>query len=148
MRDLDDARRHESGFTLRECVICLLIVALLGSVVLVNVMGSSCSGCARASRVKADMRSISDALNLYKIDTGQYPVQLKSLWVRPPDVPKWTGPYLHEFPPRDPWGDEYRYAFAGGRSYELVSLGADRTVGCECEDADLSSRTIDNQKVR
>ena len=92
------------------------------------------------------MRSISDALNLYKIDTGQYPVELKSLWARPADVPKWSGPYLEECPPRDPWGDEYRYVYAGGRSYEIVSLGADRARGCDaCEDADLSSRTINNE---
>jgi general secretion pathway protein G len=103
---------------------------------------------ARLERARADMRSIGQALDLYKIDTGEYPEQLKSLWERPVDVRCWNGPYLQEYPPRDPWGGDYGYVRSSPTFYEILSDGADGARGCSCADADHSSHTINRQDAQ
>lgn len=140
--------RRVAGFTLVELMVVVAIIGLLAAVVTVNVMGQGHT--ARVERTKADMRSIGDALNLYKIDTGVYPQQLNSLWERPAQARKWNGPYLQEYPPRDPWGSEYIYNYSGGREYEIISYGAGDppAPGGTEEAADLSSRTINNQEAQ
>ena len=53
----------------------------------------------------------------------------------------WNGPYWKKSAvPKDPWGNEYRYASPGSKgAYEIVSLGADSKEGGEGPDKDISS---------
>lgn len=141
--------RRRRGFTLVELMVVVAIIGLLAAVVTVNVMGQSHT--ARIERVRADMRAIGDALDLFKIACGTYPQQLQDLWERPSSnaARRWAGPYLKEYPPVDPWGNEYVYQFSGGGQYEIISYGADGAPGGTDEGADLSSRTINsNQELR
>lgn len=117
-------------------------LGLVAAVVAVNLSGRS--GCGPRCRVPRDMKAIGDALDLYKVDCGRYPDRLEALWERPAD---WQGrypfiPYLKDYPPKDPWGNEYVYRYESGRRFEIVSYGADGRPGCSCPDCDLSSRTI------
>jgi len=89
---------------------------------------------ARVQRVEADMKVLSDAVHLYRLDRGDYPASVDELWIRPNE------PYLKEYPPRDPWGSEYLYHYEGGGRFLFVSLGADGARGGEDECQDLSSR--------
>ena len=61
--------------------------------------------------------------------------------VRPPDTPKWNGPYLQKEVPLDPWGHAYAYKRpgTGQRDFDIVSLGRDGSPGGVDEDADLSN---------
>lgn len=94
-------------------------------------------------RMRGDLKAIGDALDLFKVDCRRYPEQLHELWLRPPDVNRWgPAPYLHEYPPRDPWGNEYLLRSQPGARPELFSLGEDGRIGCSCVDQDHSSRTI------
>ncbi len=103
-------------------------------------------GYRHLKRMRGDMRAINDALDLYKVDCGRYPDQLHDLWVRPPDVKRWgPEPYLKEYPPRDPWGNEYLYRSQPGARPELFSLGADGRTGCSCVDEDHTSRSINDE---
>lgn len=135
-------RRRRRGFTLVELMVVVAIIGLLAAVVTVNVMGQGHT--ARVERCRADMRSIGNALDLYKIDVGVYPQQLNALWERPAQARKWSGPYLKEYPPKDPWQNDYIYNFSGGSQYEIISYGAMGAPGGTDEEADLSSRTINN----
>lgn len=104
---------------------------------------------ARVERTRADMRSMGGALDRYRSDTGAYPARFQSLWERPADRSRWDGPYVQEYPPRDPWGTEYVYSVRSDvTSYEIVSYGADRARGCDCQEADRSSRTINRQEAQ
>lgn len=103
------------------------------------------SHAARVERTRADMRSIGNALDLYQVDCGRYPDSFTSLWLRPAAASRWKGPYLKEYPPKDPWGNDYQYVRDADGSYEVSSHGADGARGCACPDADLSSRTTDDR---
>ncbi len=126
---------------LMELLTVVAIVGLLAAVVTVNVMGQGHGP--RVQRPAADMKAIRDALELYKVDCGRYPDRLDALWIRPPGLPRWgPEPYLKEYPPKDPWGNEYVYGYEGEGRFEIVSYGADGAPGGQDETADLSSRTI------
>ena len=136
-------RRRVAGFTLVELMVVVAIIGLLAAVVTVNVMGQSHT--AKVERVKADMKNIGTALDLYKLACGRYPQGIEGLWERPGgrEGNKWAGPYLNEgqYPPVDPWGTRYEYQL-NGSTYELKSLGADMESGGTDEGTDLSSKTI------
>ncbi len=103
---------------------------------------------ARVQRVAADMKAIGDALDLFKVDCGHYPARLEALWERPADAPRRWGPepYLKEYPPKDPWGNEYVYVPPlGDRRFELFSFGADGCPGGVEETQDLSSGTVNDE---
>lgn len=136
-------RRRQAGFTLVELMVVVAIIGLLAAVVTVNVMGQGHK--ARVQRVAADMKAIGDALDLFKVDCGYYPQQLQDLWERPANARKWgPEPYLKEYPPKDPWGNEYTYNYQSGSRFEIISYGADGAPGGQDETSDLSSRTINN----
>jgi general secretion pathway protein G len=138
--------RRTAGFTLVELMVVVAIIGLLAAVVTVNVMGQA--GEAKKERVKADMKNIATALDLYKLACGKYPDQLEGLWERPGgnEGRKWNGPYLTEgqYPPTDPWGYRYEYQKTGS-SYEIITKGAGNAPGGDEEEADLSSKTIFSQ---
>lgn len=126
-----------------ELLATVLVVGLVAAVVTVNVMGRRHSG---PNRPAADMKAIADALDLYRVDCGRYPDTLDALWIRPPGARKWgPEPYLKEYPPKDPWGNEYQYVpSVGGGRPEITSWGADNGPGGDEEGTDLSSRTIND----
>ena len=120
-----------------------VVLGLVAAVVTVNVMGRGHGP--RVQRPAADMKAIGDALDLYRVDCGHYPDRLDALWIRPPGATGWgPEPYLKEYPPKDPWGNEYVYRYEGEGRFEIVSYGADGEPGGQDETADLSSRTINN----
>jgi len=92
---------------------------------------------AKVSRAKSDIASIGIALDLYELDIGKYPTDLKELLSAPSDAKdSWTGPYLKKGLPKDPWGSEYEYKSPSdhadkGQDYDLYSRGADRQGGNE-----------------
>jgi prepilin-type N-terminal cleavage/methylation domain-containing protein len=60
------------GFTLIELAVVLAIIAVLAAVLTPMVTGYLDQ--ARVSRAQADVRTVADAIKLYKRDTGQWPV--------------------------------------------------------------------------
>ena len=87
----------------------------------------------RGMRAAADIRGISNALKMYKVDTGKYPTQDQGLAplstkAEGMDSSLWYGPYLEKGAPKDPWGNDYVYVFPGKNSkegFDLYSLGED-----------------------
>ena len=70
--------------------------------------------------------NLGDAIDLFKVDNGFYPQQLSDLWERPANAKNW-GPeaYLKEYPPTDPWGNEYMYERGSGSTrHSAASSGA------------------------
>ncbi|MDN5864277.1 MAG: type II secretion system major pseudopilin GspG [Gammaproteobacteria bacterium] len=108
-------RRRSGGFTLIEVMIVVVILAILAAIVVPRVM--SAPERARVTRAKADIQSITSALNLYKLDNYTYPTAQQGLeaLVKKPDTPP-IPPNWHQYlseVPVDPWGQPYKYLFPG-----------------------------------
>ena len=98
---------------------------------------------------KSDIASLSQALDMYKLDNHFYPTTdqgLEALVSRPQSSPEprnWNpeGYIKGNKLPLDPWDGEYVYMSPGedNRPYELISLGADARLGGEGYAADISS---------
>lgn len=143
-RTWSGVRRGAVGFTLIEVMVVVAILAILASVVVLQVMDRP--GEARQAAAKADIRTIVSALNLYRLDNYAYPSTeqgLQALAARPsgqPEARNWrAGGYLDRVP-SDPWQREYLYLNPGQRGpIDVYSLGADGRPGGEGEDADIGN---------
>jgi len=133
----------EAGLTLIEMLVVLVIIAIVGGLIVANVIGRPDD--ARITTARTDIRTISATLKTYRLDNGQYPTTeqgLKALAERPTAAPVPANypsePYLDEVPV-DPWGNPYVYVLNGTR-FELKSLGRDGRPGGEGPDADIDGR--------
>lgn len=131
----------EAGLTLIEILVVLAIIAVMAYLIVPNVIGRPDQ--ARATVAQTDLRTISAALKMYRLDNGDYPTSgqgLPALVERPTSAPEarnWSpSGYLAELP-EDPWGKPYAYAYDSG-GFEIVTLGKDGKVGGEGVDADIS----------
>jgi general secretion pathway protein G len=131
-------QNQKRGFTLIEIMLVVIIIGVLAAMVVPNIIGSGDK--AKKTAARTDIESnLSTALDLYKMDAGQYPTTdqgLSALITQPTASPvptQWNGPYLKKKKiPKDPWGRDYIYASPGTHnteSYDLSSLGASGTEG-------------------
>ena len=136
-------RQH--GMTLIEIMMVVVIIGILVAVIVPNVIGYDDD--ARAAAGQLEIRSIGNALDMYRLHNGQYPSTdqgLEALVSKPSGFPEprnWgPDPYLRKYP-QDQWDNEYVY-INDGRRYELKSLGADGAEGGEGANADISSADL------
>lgn len=143
-------RIRQSGFTLLEIMVVVVIIGLLAAVVVPKFLTNVDD--ARVSKAKQDIQALETALTMYKLDNYVYPTTdqgLKSL-VEKPDAtvaPHWrTGGYLQSpHVNKDPWGRDYLYVTPGthGTDYDLFSLGADGQPGGDDYKADIGNWNLD-----
>ncbi len=121
------------GFTLIEILVVVVILAILAAVVVPNVIGRI--GDAKVSAAISDIKTFDNAIDQYKLDTGQDPPNLDALVSAQAanGVQKWNGPYLknQNTIPKDPWGNPYIYKIPGdnNREYDISSAGPDGQPG-------------------
>ncbi|AWL11204.1 Type II secretion system protein [Saliniradius amylolyticus] len=127
--------KTQSGFTLVELLIVIVIIGLLGSLVAPEMFSKV--GSSKQSTAKAQMQMLETSLDTYYLDIGQYPESLDELWQS--DKEGWDGPYVRKQVPNDPWGNPYILEVPGpnGMAYQIRSLGKDGRVGGEDENADI-----------
>ena len=129
----------EGGFTLLELLVVMVIIGLLAGYVGPKYFAQI--GKSEVKTAKAQLDSLSKALDQYRLDNGHYPSTengLAALNTAPGDEPKWKGPYLQKKAPNDPWGKPYQYQFPGEHGeYDLWSFGNDGTAGGIDEAADV-----------
>ena len=132
--------RNQSGFTLVELIVVMVIIGLLASFVYVKFIGRV--GESKQNAAKAQIEIFNQALELYRLDTGQYPSSDQGLNAlnENPGVENWAGPYLKKAVPNDPWNRPYSYQSPGNHGdYDLTSYGADGSPGGEGENKDVNS---------
>jgi general secretion pathway protein G len=129
--------RNEGGFTLIELVAVIIIIGLLAALVGPRLFGKVTKSKQAAAQAQIEMFGV--ALDSFRLDTGRYPTTDESLNVLQmnPGLDNWDGPYLKKEIPADPWGSPYSYMSPGEHGeYDIVSFGADKTVGGEGEKAE------------
>ena len=109
------AKASARGMTLIEIMVVLVILGLIASFIGFNVFSNLKS--AQLKSASLDLKGISNGVDLYHVETGQWPDSLGQL------VPK----YLKEVH-KDPWGSEYLYVRSGD-GYDVYSYGPDKTQG-------------------
>ena len=142
--ELKKRRRRQSGFTLVELMVVIVIIGLLATIVALNVLPSG--DTARIQKAKADIAQIEGGLELFKLQNINYPTTtqgLQALVTRPdglPDPSRYqTGCYLKHLP-KDPWGNAYLYASPGQHGEaDVWTYGADGKEGGEAINADIGS---------
>lgn len=143
-------RNRQRGFTLIEIMVVVVILAVLGALVVPQILSKVDQ--ARVTAAKTDIRTISAALESYRLDNFKYPTTEQGLQalVKQPNDPTITnyapGGYLKSVP-KDPWGNPYQYVTPGadGRDYDIISYGRDGKPGGDGPDADISTSTIDQR---
>ena len=139
--------KTQSGFTLLEILVVVLIITILATLVGINVIPEL--GKSKAAVAQAQIGTFRTALNMYRMNHGQYPTQSQGLMalvevpVSPPIPDRYpeTGYLETRRLPLDPWNHDYVYVVPGPdrEAYEIISYGADGEPEGEGENADIRS---------
>jgi len=139
-------KSNEEGYSLLEILVVLAIMAVLASVVAPRLFSQVDK--AKTTAAKSQVKSLSLALDAFRLDSGRYPTAeegLKILVSKPAGDVSWFGPYIDGDLPIDPWEAPYVYVPArldkNGSSFPpvVISLGADGVEGGTGNNADISS---------
>jgi general secretion pathway protein G len=138
--------QKQTGFTLIEIMIVVVIIGVLATVVVPRVIDRPDQ--ARAIKAKQDIRTLESTLSMYRLDNFAYPTTgqgLQALITAPTvgsSASNWSGPYIERLP-KDPWGNDYQYQTPGKRgSTDIYTLGADGVEGGEGNAADIGNWTL------
>ncbi|MCP3925977.1 MAG: type II secretion system major pseudopilin GspG [Desulfobacterales bacterium] len=142
--------KSNKGFSIIELMVVVVIIGILATTILPKIIGKSDE--ARVAKVKADIKSLETALDMYKLDNGMYPdteqglnalVQLPETGVLPK---KWnkSGYLTKPVIPNDAWDNKYIYISPGTKGdYDLMSYGADKMQGGEDFNKDITNWDVE-----
>lgn len=134
----------QSGFSLMELLVVLVIIGLLAGLVGPRLFSKVDES--RQKAAEAQVKMLKGALETMYLNLGRFPTTSEGLALlnTPPTdgatKSMWKGPYLDSDLPPDPWNNAYQYEFTGNslsRSFYLYSLGADKTKGGEGFNKDI-----------
>jgi len=139
---------NQRGFTLIEIMVVVVILGILAGIVVPKLLERPEE--ARRTKAAVQIRSLEEALGLFKLDNGFYPATeqgLKALVERPSTgrIPSRfrDGGYIKKVP-ADPWGQPYLYLSPGTHGdFDLFSYGPDGESGGDGNNADIGNWNID-----
>lgn len=131
--DIKKRKTRLKAFSLMELMVVIVILGLLAAFVLPNLTGKSEDAKAKITCIQ--MKTLSQALKLFKIDNSRYPSTEEGLNLL---VNNSENKELASYPkngyledgklPKDPWNSDYIYT-SNNNEYEIISLGADKSEG-------------------
>ncbi|CAH9066538.1 Type II secretion system protein G [Pseudoalteromonas holothuriae] len=126
----------QSGFSLLEIMVVLVIIGMIMSIVAPNIMGQQEE--AAIDKAGLDIQQLEDAMNMYKLKNKAYPtteqglealVTQTSIDPAPKRFP--DGGFISKLP-EDPWGNPYQLVSPGEMGkIDIFSMGPDGEVGTE-----------------
>lgn len=140
--------RSQRGFTLIEIMVVVVILGILAAIVVPRLLDEPEK--ARRTSAATQIRSLEEALGIFKLENGFYPSTeqgLQALVTKPTDgrIPTHykEGGYIKKIP-FDPWGQPYLYLNPGVHGdFDLFSYGPDGETGGEGENADIANWNLD-----
>ncbi len=128
--------KKQSGFSLLEIMVVLVIIGMILSIVAPNIIGQQEE--AALDKARLDIQQIEDAMSMYKLRNNVYPTTEQGLeaLVTATDVE----PIPKRFPdggfikklPLDPWGNPYQLLSPGEvGKIDIFSMGPDGQAGTE-----------------
>lgn len=143
-------KSNDSGFTLIELMVVIVILGILAGLIIPRIMGRPEE--ARQLKAKMQIESLETALKLYKLDNGMYPDTeqgLQALIEQPETgaLPKnWRKDgYLEKGRvPKDPWENDFLYLSPGAHGdYDIISYGSDGVPDGEDKNRDINNWEIE-----
>lgn len=138
-KHLEKRKSKQAGFTLVEVLVTLAIIGVLVVAVVINVAPAQDKG--NLTRAQVDINSLSQAIEMYRLDANVYPESLELLV--DPSAGGQTGIRTEGYILKlmnDPWKRPYNYVYPGENGpYDLWSWGADGQEGGEGINADITS---------
>ena len=132
----------QKGFSLIEIMVVVVILGILASIVVPKIISRPDE--ARAVKAKQDVLAVQNALDLYKLDNGNYPSTdqgLMALVEKPTSnpAPRDWKQYLKSLP-KDPWGRDYLYLNPGEHSdVDVFTYGANGQPGGTGIDSEIGN---------
>ena len=136
--------RSQTGFTLIEIMVVVLIIAGLAYIVGTNVIGQG--ERAKEKQTVIQIKQFEQALQLFKFDNGFYPETQQGLraLIEPVTVGRearrWRRYLESAAVPLDPWGNEFVYFGADQTEDGLYYIRSNGPDGVGNSEDDLSSR--------
>ncbi len=126
----------QSGFSLLEIMVVLVIIGMIMAIVAPNIMGQQEE--AAKDKASLDIQQLSDAMSMYKLRNKAYPTTEQGIeaLVTETDIE----PLPRRFPeggfidklPEDPWGNNYMLVSPGEfGKFDLFSMGPDGEAGTD-----------------
>ncbi|MDO6447433.1 type II secretion system major pseudopilin GspG [Colwellia sp. 1_MG-2023] len=126
----------QSGFSLLEVMVVLVIIGIIASMIVPNLMGSQ--DTAREQKAVIDIGSLETALGMYRSQNYNYPtteqglealVEQTEIEPIPRRFPE--GGYIKRLP-QDPWGNDYQLLNPGEHGkMDIFSMGPDGEAGTD-----------------
>ena len=120
---------HQSGFTLVEIMVVIVILGLLATLVVPEVLGMGEE--AKIKKAQSDVMAIFNQAKLYKLTNSRTPT-LEEL-----TTPDDKGKTYIENLTQDPWDHDYVIRDTEAGKFEVFSMGPDGSEGTE---DDITSR--------
>lgn len=135
----------QSGYTLTELVVVIVVLGLVAAAVTPQVVGRFRRSKSQSALLQ--MQTLAAAVDMFYVDMGRYPTEAENigaLWTAPADgagLNAWGGPYVREQKTLiDPWGEQFIYTPPDSvlSGYQLKSLGVDKVEGGTSDATDLT----------
>ncbi len=129
-------KKKQSGFTLLEVMVVIVIIGLIGGMVVPNLMDNMDK--AELKKAVSDISALETSLTMYKMDNYKYPNTEQGLEALTQETD--IEPLPRRFPnggyvkrlPADPWGNEYQLLNPGENGdIDIFSMGPDGEAGTE-----------------
>lgn len=135
--------KKQSGFTLLEMIVVLVIIGLLAGLVGPNLFRQA--DRAKTQTAGTQVAMLRGSIHTYRLDVGRLPTEEEGLAVllnKPANSEIgefWEGPYVDGEVPNDPWNRPYIYQLRPSKTEEfsLFTYGADGRPGGEGFNADI-----------
>ena len=100
---------RRKGFTLLELLLVMAILVVLASMSTYAILQMRSNSLTRSAFIQIKM--LEDACTAYKLNVGFFPSTLDDLYTMPSGMNQvtWSGPYLKDPVPMDPWDKPYTY---------------------------------------
>lgn len=143
-------RNKQSGFSLLELMVVIVILGILATMVIPNVFSNRDK--AERQKVVSDLTALENAMEMYRLENGRYPtteqglealVEESQLDPKPRSFPE--GGYIRRLP-ADPWGNPYQLLSPGQYSrYDIFTMGFDGQPGTEDDIGTWNMHEEENQ---
>lgn len=126
----------QRGFSLIEIIVVVVLIGGIVAFAASRILGGG--DRAKVKLAQAQLQTLAEKVDQYKMDTGALPASLDALVAAPAGVSGWLGPYAKQADLKDPWMHPLQYKVPGdGKPFDLISYGADGQPGGDSVNADI-----------